>query len=210
MKPPEKKEFTTSNNTKNIQDMWKDKTDADIAQLDANLESQQELHKDQIDLAEKEYSNLRNQTAANYNMQQRAQNEHMANLGFSNEGGTSRSFEQSATNNYNNQLGSINLQERQYANEVDRALRDLQRQYDTDVNNVHANNNLQSTSQQIQNDQWLGQHNLEAAKFNTSQDQFNIQLVWDQEKTKMNNLLELYKSKRITKKQFENLSGLKL
>ena len=197
-------------NTGNIQEMWDKKTKSDIGTLDANVEKEKGQLNSQRDKAGVEYRGLRNQATATHAMQERARKESMANMGLSGAGGTSRSFQQSATNNLNNQIGSIKLQERQYGEEVDRALRDIQSKYSAEVNSILANNNLQSTTQQIQSDQFKAGHDLAAAQYNTGLDQWNKQFGWTKENTKISHLIDLLKAKKISKKQFEAISGMKL
>ena len=195
--------YVTNYDPNKIEEMWQQKTASDLGTAKTNLDAQMDELNSQRTNAAHDYRSLLNQASANYAMQQRAQRESMANMGLSAAGGTSRSFEQGARNNLSNQIGSIQRQERQYGEEVDRALRDLQNRYNAEVNSILANNNLQSTSQQIQSDQWLAGHNLEAY-------QWDEQFKWQQENAKVAQLIDLLRSKKISKKQFEALSGIKL
>lgn len=202
--------YVSSYNPGNIQGVWDKKTKADIGTLDANVQAEREQLDSQRSKAANEYRVLRNQATASHAMQDKATKEYMANIGASAAGGTSRTHQQRAKNNLNNQIGSINLQERQFGEEVDRALREVQGRYSAEVNSILANNNLQSTSQQIQSDQWKAGHDLATAQHNAGQEQWEKQFGWTKENTKITNLISLLQSNKISKKQFETLSGIKL
>ncbi len=157
-----------------------------------------------------DYRSLVNQAAAGNAMQERARRESMANMGLSGAGGTSRTQAQMASNNLANQIGSIKLQQKQYNEEVDRALADLASQYNADNLNVGASIGAQKLSDQLAYDQWKSGYELQRDQHNTSASQWNQEFAWNVENAKLNQLIGLLQSKKISKKQFEALSGIKL
>lgn len=201
--------YTPTYNPSNISETWQGLTDSQIAMANANMEKEKGTLDSQRSKAANDYRGLLNQASANHAMQQRAQRESMANMGMSGGGGTSRTLAQSAANNLNNQIGGIKLQEREYNEEVERALRDIQNQHSAQVQNITANNNVQMTSQQMQSDQWQADHNLAAAQYNSGLDQWNKQFGWEQENAKLNQLIELARIGKIAPDQFQAMTGIK-
>ena len=180
-------------------DQYQQLIDAQKAQLEAAYNKQVGDYNSQRQQSESDYRSLMNQAAAANAMQERARRESMANMGLSSAGGTSRTHAQMANNNLSNQLGSIKLQQREYNEEVDTALADLASQYNADSQNVSASIGAQRLNDQLAYEQWKSGHELQS-------DQFE----WSMENAKLNQLIDLLRSKKISKKQFETLSGIKL
>ena len=180
-------------------DQYQQLIDAQKAQLEAAYNKQAGDYSSQRQQSASDYRSLINQATAENAMQERARRESMANMGLSGAGGTSRTHAQMANNNLVNQLGSIKLQQKEYNEEVDRALADLAGQYNSDSQNVSASIGAQRLNDQLAYEQWKRGHELQS-------DQFE----WSIENAKLNQLIDLLRSKKISKKQFETLSGIRL
>ncbi len=180
-------------------DQYQQLIDAQKAQLEAAYNKQAGDYNSQRQQSESDYRSLINQATTANAMQERARRESMANMGLSGAGGTSRTHEQMASNNLTNQLGNINLQQKEYNEEVDRALADLAGQYNADSQNVSASIGAHRLNDQLAYEQWKSGHELQSNQFE-----------WSMENAKLNQLIDLLRSKKISKKQFETLSGIKL
>lgn len=184
--------------------------DAQKAQLGADYNNQLGNYNSERDKSVGEYRSLVNQASSTSAMQERARKESMANMGLSAAGGTSRTHAQMANSNLANQIGSIQLQQKQYNEEVDRALADLSKQYNAAALGVDANIGVQRLTDEMAYDQWKSGYELQKDQYNTSADQWNQEFAWNTENAKLNQLIDLYRSKKISKKQFEALSGITL
>lgn len=184
--------------------------DAQKAQLGADYNKQVGSYTSERDKSVNDYRGLVNQASSTSAMQERARKESMANMGLSAAGGMSRTHAQMANNNLANQIGSIQLQQKQYNEEVDRALADLANQYNAAALGVDANIGAQRMADEMAYDQWKAGYELQKDQYNASADQWKQEFEWNTENAKLNQLIDLYRSKKISKKQFETLSGITL
>lgn len=198
---------------KTINDKYDETLKAQKGQAQAAHDTAKAGYQKQLDDAPAQYNALKNEASVNKQMQDRIRKENMANMGMSGAGGTSRTFQQRNANNYLNNLGNITRQQEDFADNVKLALSNLNTQFGADVNSMTAQNNAARNAELLAQNQWQSGYDLQNRQFDFQGRQFDYQKEQDvlkQENTEFGYALSLLEKRKITRRQFENMTGVKL
>ncbi|MBT3320511.1 MAG: hypothetical protein HN389_12200 [Clostridia bacterium] len=190
-----------------IRDNWANLTKSARDKLEQQYNRDQAEYAKQGRVAAQEFKGMQNQATVGKAMQERVRKEQMANMGMSTGGGTSRTFAQRNANNLNNQLGSISRQKRDYKENVNSALANLRGKYDAEGNAIEAQNNASSMNAQMQYEQWKQGFDQQQQQMDMSRDQWEKSFTAQQENAAFDQAMALYRSKKITRKQFEAIAN---
>jgi hypothetical protein len=194
---------TTSAGTKTTQNLideqYENLKKAQKANLDAGYAVSKNEYESQLEKSDETYQPLRNEAYVNNALAERARRENMANMGLSGEGGTSLSLQQRHTGNMLSTLGDISRQQQGYKDEIDLALANLDTTYQAGVNSMDADTEAQRIAAQLAQGQFDANYGLSAD-----------QLALQEKDSTFSTYYQLYKSKLITKKQFEQQTGIDL
>ncbi len=198
---------------KTIKDKYDETLKAQKGQAQAARDIAQAGYEKQLNDAPAQYKALRNETSVNKNLQDRIRKENMANMGLSGAGGTSQTFQQRNTNNFLNNMGNISRQQQDFTDNINLALSNLNTQYGADVNSMIVQNNAERNAELLAQNQWQSGYDLQNRQFGLQNQQFDYQKELDKQAQK-NTIFEqaysLLAKRKITKRQFEAMTGVKL
>lgn len=186
-------------NSQLIDDQYKKRAEAQTAKLTAERDAGKAQYENQLDKSDEAYQPLRNEAYVNHALAEKARKENMANMGMSGEGGTSLSLQQQNTGNLLNTLGDVSRQQQGYEDEINLALANLDTAYRGNVNSAAAETEAQRIAAQ------LSQSRFEVSNA-LSQNQYEM----SKSGSLFSQYYQLLKAKRITKKQFEQATGIDL
>ncbi len=182
-----------------IDDQYKKRAEAQTAKLKAERDAGKAQYENQLNKSDETYQPLRNEAYVNHALAEKARKENMANMGMSGEGGTSLSLQQQNAGNLLNTLGDASRQQRGYEDEINLALANLDTAYRANVNSAAAETEAQRIAAQ------LSQSHFEVSNA-LSQNQYEL----SKSGSLFSQYYQLLKAKRITKKQFEQATGIDL
>ena len=182
-----------------VNDIYDNMLKAQQDKLNAQYHEQQTDYDKQKGDALKTYDPLNNQAYVNNAMAEKTRKEAMANMGLSGAGGTSQTAQQSNTNSLLGTLGDISRQKQDYTDNINLALGKLSTQYNSDTGSLAAQ------TESDRNKALLDQGNFE--------DTFGLQQQQQSQSEKdstFNQAWQLLKAHRITKAEFEAMTGVTL
>ena len=195
-----------SNMQKNIDDRYNQLLAAQKAQLKSSYDAAAAAYKDQIEAAPETYQELKNEAYTNKALMEKARKESVANMGLAGAGGTSQTIEQRNTNTLLNTLGDAARQQQDYTNEINRALADLGNQYNADLSSLKAQTEAERRAALLSQDQWQADYDMSLRQM----DQAQQQLAFSKQKSVYDQAYALLIKRKITKKQFEAMTGIQL
>lgn len=204
---------------KSIEDLYDNTYKAQKEQIEKGFKKTSNEYGHQLEKGKKQYSDLIDDAYANNVMQERARREHMANMGLSAAGGTSRTIQQRYTNNLNDQVGDIKRQRQDFTDNVKLALSNLEMQKQADLNSLAANRDAGVIQDTLAYKQWKQGYDLQKkqnienlalmnSQYETSKTQWDAQNKQQKEESAFQHAYNLYVSRLITKDQFEAMTGI--
>ncbi len=146
----------------------------------------------QIKDATKSYDTMRKQAYTDNALADKTRRESMANMGLSGAGGMSQTLTQRDRSTLLGTLGDATRQQQDYTDNVNLAISNLNTQYNADYASAAAQN--------------ASERNAALTSYRQWQKQFDQ----TQQNTNFKNYFDLLTNNKITKKQFQNLTGIKL
>lgn len=182
-----------------IEEQYQKLIEAQAAKIGADYDVSKQQYESRLAGAGAAYQPLRNEAYVNNALAERARKENMANMGLSGEGGTSTTIEQRNTQSLLSGLGDISRQQRGYEDEITLALAGLNTTRAADLSKMRSE--LESKRAAA----------LLAQKQAEADDTLNRdRLAASQEEDLFSRYYQLYKARMITKKQFEDATGIDL
>lgn len=182
-----------------IAEQYQKLIDAQKAKNGADYDISKREYENQLGSAEGTYQPLRNEAYVNRALAERARKEDMANMGLSGEGGTSLSLQQRNTGSLLSELGDISRQQQGFENELGLALANLKTTRDADLSGIIADLEAKRIAAQLSQKQVDDNFALSEER-----------LARSQEDELYARYYQLYKARMITKKQFEDATGIDL
>lgn len=193
---------------KQINNLYDNQFAASQAQMKAARDKAIDAYNKQNADAKPKYQQMRNTAYTDQSLLERARKENMANMGMSGAGGTSQTFQQRNTNNLMNILGDTNLQQRDFSDNINLAIRNLGTQYDADTASLRSEINAARTKD------LLAQSNLDYDRtYQKEQDKLaretlEYERAYREQGDKFERAYSLYMNKGITASQFETMTGI--
>ncbi len=182
-----------------IEEQYQKLIEAQAAKIGADYDVSKQQYESRLAGAGAAYQPLRNEAYGNNALAERARKENLANMGLSGEGGTSTTIEQRNTQSLLSGLGDISRQQRGYEDEITLALAGLNTTRAADLSKMRSE--LESKRAAA----------LLAQKQAEADDTLNRdRLAASQEEDLFSRYYQLYKARMITKKQFEDATGIDL
>ena len=182
-----------------INQQYREQLAAQQAQLQAQRDQAEAEYNLQKSGAKDTYNSMRKTAHADSAMADRARRESMANMGLSSAGGMSQTLAQRGSNALMGAVGSANKQEQDYKNNIDLALGNLNTQFDANMASATSQNQAALNAELSQYSQWQANYEMQQEQMAQTQQS----AIFDQ-------AYALYVKKKISRRQFENMTGLDL
>ena len=191
--------------------------DAQKAKLGADYDISKREYESQLGSAEGTYQPLRNEAYVNMALAERARKEDMANMGMSGGGGTSLSLQQRNATSLLSTLGDVSRQQQGFEDKLGLALANLKTTHDADLGSAIAELEAQRIAAQLSQKQFDDNYAQSENRLAISQKQFDDNYAQSENRLAISQkddlyarYYQLYKSRMITKKQFEEATGIDL
>ena len=178
---------------------YEDTLAAQQAQLKADYDVAVAAYQKQISAAPKTYQALKNEAYVNNALAEKARKEAAANMGLSGAGGTSQTLQQRNTGTLLNTLGDTSQQQQDYTDEINLALGNLKTQYGADTASLLAETEAAKNAELLSQSQWQAGYDLQQRQLAQSEADSKFQIAYT-----------LLAARKITKKQFEDMTGYDL
>ncbi len=172
---------------------------AQTKQLESGYGQNRQNYGKQMAEAGEQYQTVRNQAHAGNALAEQARRENMANMGMSGAGGTSQTLQQRNQTALLDTVGDANRQQQDYTDNIKLALGKLTTKYEADVFSAQQQTAADELAAKTAADQWQRQFGLSQQQYDLSQKNSAFDQAWT-----------LYQKRRITKQQFEQMTGYKL
>lgn len=182
-----------------IEEQYQNRLKTQQANIEADYTNSKRQYESQLSKADETYQPLRNEAYVNNALAERTRRENMANMGLSGEGGTSLSLQQRNTGNLLSTLGDVSRQQQGFADDMSLAMANLDTTYEANMNSINADNEAQRIAALLAQSQFDQNYALSEQ-----------QLELAQKDNTFNTYYQLYKARMITKKQFEEQTGINL
>ncbi len=182
-----------------IDQIYENSKKAQFESLQGQYDSQYADYNKQKTDAPKRFDPLRNEAYVNTQMAERSRKESMANMGLSGAGGMSQTLQQRNINTLLSALGGISRQQQDFTDNVDFALGQLTTQFESNKRSVGAQLDSEKSRAYLDQGNWQKSFGLQQGQYNLAKSDSNFNMAF-----------QLLKNKRITKKEFESMTGIKL
>lgn len=180
-----------------VDDIYENSRTSQMAALQGQYDNQKLDYESQKSKAPEKFNPLRNEAYVNTEMAERSRKESMANMGLSGAGGTSQTHQQRNINTLLSTLGGISRQQQDFTDNVNFALGQLGTQFDANKRSINAQIDSEKSRAYLDQGNWEKNYGLQKGQLDLS--------ISD---STFNKAFELLKSSRITKKEFENMTGI--